>query len=249
MPMLSATAVVVLTGAFGGGFVSGLAGFGTGLVALGIWLHVLEPALAVTLVVICSVVSQAQTISTVWHAIDRGRVWPIILAGLAGVPVGVQLLEHLDPIAFRLAVGVLLLGFSGFLLFGNLQPRLAWGGRPADAVVGFAGGVLGGLAGLSGPLPTIWATLRGWSKDERRGVFQSYNFTILSAVLAWQAVSGGLTAELGQLVLVALPGTLAGSWLGASAYRRLSHRGFDRVVLGLLAVSGATLVWTSLSRV
>ncbi len=91
-----------------------------------------------------------------------------------------------------------------------------------------------------------WATLRGWSKDERRGVFQSFNFTILCAVLAWQAASGLLTVEAGKLALVALPGTLLGSWLGAAAYSRLSHRGFDRVVLGLLAFSGATLVWTSL---
>ena len=34
--MLSAAMLVVLGGAFAGGFVSGLAGFGTGLVALGI---------------------------------------------------------------------------------------------------------------------------------------------------------------------------------------------------------------------
>lgn len=53
---------VVLLGAFAGGFVSGLAGFGTGLVALGIWLHVIDPRAAASLVVICSVVAQAQTI-------------------------------------------------------------------------------------------------------------------------------------------------------------------------------------------
>ncbi|MFL5134444.1 MAG: hypothetical protein ACJ8C6_07810, partial [Microvirga sp.] len=60
-------AAFVLFGALAGGFVSGLAGFGTGLVALGIWLHVIEPRAAASLVVVCSVVSQAQTISTIWH--------------------------------------------------------------------------------------------------------------------------------------------------------------------------------------
>jgi hypothetical protein len=34
-----------------------------------------------------------------------------------------------------------------------------------DALVGFAGGILGGLAGLSGPLPTLWASVRGRGKD------------------------------------------------------------------------------------
>ena len=179
--MLTAAALVVLGGAFAGGFVSGLAGFGTGLVALGIWLHVLAPAPAATLVVICSVVSQVQTIPAIWHAIDRARVGPMLAAGLVGVPVGTRLLVHLDPGVFRLAMGVLLLTFSGFMLLGRVRAQVAWGGRVADGAVGFAGGILGGLAGLSGPLPTMWATLRGWGKDERRGVFQAFNLAVLSA--------------------------------------------------------------------
>lgn len=244
--MLTSAALVVLGGAFAGGFVSGLAGFGTGLVALGIWLHVLEPAPAATLVAVCSVVAQLQTIPTVWHAIDRARVWPFLAAGLLGVPVGTRLLAFLDPGALRLGMGVLLLAFSGFMLLGRVRVQVAWGGRAADAVVGFAGGVLGGLAGLSGPLPTVWAALRGWGKDERRGVFQSFNPTVLAAAVASHAASGLLTAGLGRLVLLALPGTLAGAWLGARAYRRLSDRRFHEVVLILLGASGLTLIWTSL---
>ena len=244
--MLTATALVVLGGAFAGGFVSGLAGFGTGLVALGIWLHVIAPAPAATLVALCSVFAQAQTLPAVWHAIDRARVWPMIVAGLLGVPAGTRLLAHLDPHTFRLGLGILLLVFSGVLLAGRARMHVAWGGRGADALVGFAGSVLGGLAGLSGPLPTLWATLRGWSKDERRGVFQAFNLAVLAATLVSHAISGLLTAEVGRLALVALPGTFAGAWLGARVYRRLSDRRFHEVVLGLLGLSGLTLVWTSL---
>jgi uncharacterized membrane protein YfcA len=239
--------LVVLGGALAGGFVSGLAGFGTGLIALGIWLYVLEPASAGTLVVLCSVVSQIRTIRTVWHAIDRIRVLPMLGAGLVGVPLGARLLApHVDADAFRLGVGVLLLTFSAFMLLGRFQPRVAWGGRAADAAVGFAAGILGGLAGLSGLLPTIWAALRGWGKDERRAVFQTFNLTILGAALAWHAASGRLTIRLAWLAAIALPGTLAGAWLGVRAYSRFSDRRFHEVVLGLLGVSGLTLVWTSL---
>lgn len=39
---------MVLAGAFAGGFVTSLAGFGTGLVVLGIWLHFTHPAPAPT---------------------------------------------------------------------------------------------------------------------------------------------------------------------------------------------------------
>ena len=47
--------MLLFVGALAGGFVSGLAGFGTALMALGIWLYVLPPAVAVPLVLICSV--------------------------------------------------------------------------------------------------------------------------------------------------------------------------------------------------
>lgn len=237
--------LVILGGALAGGFVTGLAGFGTGLVALGIWLHVVAPAPAAALVMICSVVAQAQTIPTIWHAIDRARVAPMLAAGLVGVPIGTRLLAHVDPQTFRLATGLLLLAFSGFMLLGRARPQMQWGGRVADGAVGLAGGILGGLAGLSGPLPTMWATLRGWSKDERRGVFQAFNLAVLGAAFLSQAVSGMVGAELGRLTLIALPGTLIGAWLGAHAYRRLSDKRFHEIVLALLCISGLTLVWSS----
>ncbi len=244
--MLTTTAAVVLVGAFLGGLVSGLAGFGTGLTVLGVWLYVLEPAAAGSLVIICSVVSQLQTIPAIWHAIDFSRLWPMLVAGVLGVPIGTALLAHVDPPAFRLGMGCLLLLYSGFMLLGRFGPRIAWGGRAADSAVGLAGGMLGGLAGLSGALPIIWATMRGWGKDERRGVFQAFNLTVLGAALLSHGLSGLLTADVGRLALIALPGTMGGAWLGARAYRRLSDRRFHAVVLVLLMLSGASLVWTSL---
>lgn len=239
-------AMVVFAGAFAGGFVTGLAGFGTALVALGFWLYVISPVAAATLVAICSVVAQAQNLPAVWHAVDRNRVGPMIAAGLLGVPVGTLLLSRVDPHVFRLTLGVLLIAFSGFMLLGRHQPRVAWGGRVADGAVGFAGGILGGFAGLSGPLPTVWATLRGWSKDERRGVFQVFNLAILAAVVVWHGVRGLLTVEVMWLAAVALPGTVLGAWLGVRAYLRLSDRHFQTLVLCLLALSGVALVWANI---
>lgn len=239
------TALVVLAGGFVGGFVSGLAGFGTGLVGLGLWLQVLPPVPASVLVVVCSVASQAQTIPVIWHAIDRARLWPMLAAGLVGVPVGAHLLADVDPAVFRLCVGLFLVGFSLFMLLVRVRRRLVWGGRLADAAVGLAGGVLGGLAGLSGPLPTVWATLRGWGKDERRSVFQTFNLVILLAALVSYVATGVLGRSIGWLLLVALPGTVVGSWIGVRAYGVLSDRVFHKVVLVLLLLSGMILVWGS----
>jgi uncharacterized membrane protein YfcA len=155
---------------------------------------------------------------------------------------------NLDPNWFRFGIGIVLLVFSTVMLRGRPARPIMKGGRTADAIVGFGGGVLGGLGGLSGPLPTMWATLRAWGKDQRRSVFQSFNLTILVAALVIHALSGMLTAELWRLVLIALPGTFLGAWLGARLYRRLSDARFHTLILLLLGTSGAMLIATSAAR-
>jgi uncharacterized membrane protein YfcA len=246
--MSTAALVLLFLGAFAGGFVSGLAGFGTGLMALGIWLYVLPPAIAVPLVLICSIVAQTSTLLAFRRSIDFTLVWPFLIGGLAGVPLGTLLIAYADPNIFKLSVGVLLLVFPTLLYFNRTPMALRFGGRTADAIVGFAGGILGGLAGLSGPLPTLWASVRGWGKDERRGVFQTFNWTVLTAAFCLQAGTGFITWEVAWLALLALPATLIGAWIGARTYHALSDQNFHDVVLGLLFLSGAGLVWTSLGQ-
>jgi uncharacterized membrane protein YfcA len=89
--------------------------------------------------------------------------------------------------------------------------------------------------------------VRGWGKDERRGIFQTFNWTVLSAALCLQAGTGLITREVLWLAMVALPGTLLGAWLGARSYRALSDRNFRDVVLALLFLSGLGLVWSSIA--
>jgi uncharacterized membrane protein YfcA len=238
---------LLLFGALAGGFVSGLAGFGTALMALGVWLYVLPPPVAVPLVLISSVIGQTSTLPSMWRSFDFSLVWPFLLGGVAGVPIGAVLVAHADPEAFRLAAGVFLLVFPAALYFSTPM-ALHFGGRIADAAIGLAGGILGGLAGLSGPLPILWANLRGWGKDERRGVFQIFNWTILAIALGLQVAEGLVRQDVLRLALLTTPATLLGAFLGARLYQVLSDRNFRDVVLGLLFLSGAGLIWSSLTR-
>jgi uncharacterized protein len=238
--------IYVLAGALAGGFVNGLTGMGTGMTALPIWAHVLPPALASPLTVACSIVSQLQTLPAIWHAIEPRRVLPFVAGGLLGVPFGVVMLPMVEAATFKTAVGALLVAACLFLLLHRKRGEWSGGGRAADAGVGLAGGVLGGLAGLSGILPTLWTELRGWEKDKRRAVLQGYNISVLVFALVSQAISGFLTAELGKVLLVALPGTILGAWLGRRLYGRLDTARFSRVVLVLLTFGGVVLVATGL---
>jgi len=237
---------LLFAGALAGGFVSGLAGFGTALMTLGIWLYLMPPALEVPLVLICSVVRQTATLPSMWRTFDLSLIWPFLIGGLAGVPLGTILIAHADPQNFKLTVGVFLLVFPLALYFQRTPTAFRFGGRLADGAIGFAGGILGGLAGLSGPLPILWASVRGWGKDERRGIFQIFNWTVLVAALGLQLASGLVDRQVTWLALLALPGTIVGASLGARVYHGLSDKNFRDVVLVLLFLSGAGLVWSSL---
>ncbi len=236
---------LILAGALAGGYVSGLTGFGTGLAALAFWLHAVPPVIAAPLVVICSIIGQVQTLPAIWHAVVWRRVLPFIIGGLIGVPLGTALLAMVSLQDFKLFVGGMLIIYCSFMLLRRNTPVVSWGGNLADGIIGLGGGIMGGLAGLSGPLPTIWAGLRGWGKDEKRGVFQTFNLSILLFAAASQAFSGYMTADVGRFTLVALPGTMIGAWLGRKTYNRLGDSRFNQVVLMLLLLSGVSIVVTT----
>ena len=244
--MTHAVLGLVFLGAFAGGLVNGLTGFGTGMTALPIWVNALPPLLASPLTVACSVVGQLQTLPAIWHAMDRRRLAPFVIGGVVGVPLGVALLPRIDAHAFRIFVGIVLIATCALLLVR--RRRFAWkgGGRMADAGIGAAGGVFGGLAGLSGILPTLWAELRGWEKDERRAVFQGYNLAILSFAFVAQAGAGFLDARVGLLLVVALPGTAMGAFIGRRIYSRLDTQRFAKIVLAVLLAGGVGIIVTAL---
>jgi uncharacterized membrane protein YfcA len=145
----------------------------------------------------------------------------------------------------KFGVGAVVTIYCAIMLFGRLRPTLHWGGRIADGLVGLTGGILGGLAGLSGSTTTIWASLRGWSKDARRAIFQGFNLSILAVSLMAHAAAGLVNAELGRAALFALPCTLIGAFIGQRIYRRLDDHRYDRLVLAILLVAGLTLLWSS----
>jgi len=241
------TTGVIVLGALCGGFVTGLAGFGTGLTALAFWLHVVDPVVAAALVVACSVVGQAQSLYTVRRAITWGRAWPFLAGGILGVPLGAASLHMIAPQTLKGLLGILLVAYTGMMLGLRRLPTIVWGGKAADGLIGFGGGALGGLAGLSGPLPTIWCGLRGWSADAQRAVYQPFNLIILAIVLCTYITQGAMTGEIWELIFMCTPATILGTFLGIRTYGRVNDRQFRVLVLWLLLVSGMVLAASNLT--
>ena len=232
---------IVWLGAFVGALAAGGAGFAFALAASSIWLHALDPVRTTMLVVTCGTLLHVTLVWPMRRTIEPARFGPFALGGLIGIPVGVLLLTHADVSRVKLALGVFLCLYGTYALFAPRLPHVARGGRPADAAVGFLGGLLGGLGGYSGVLPTIWTQLRGWPKERARGVYQPF---ILMAHAATLATLGTVALDGAGLILVlaALPALGVGAWLGWRVYGRLDEARFKRVLAVLLLLSGVALV-------
>ncbi|MCJ2137647.1 sulfite exporter TauE/SafE family protein [Methylobacterium sp. J-026] len=241
--------LVVGLGAAVAGFVQGLSGFAFGLVALSFWAWVIDPQLAAILAVAGSLTGQIVAAVTVRRGFDRARLAPFLLGGLAGVPLGVLLLPHLNADWFKLVLGALLVLWCPAMLLARDLPRIDAGGRLADAAVGLSGGLLGGLGGFTGALPTLWCVLRGYERDTQRAIIQNFNLAMLAVTMTVYLGSGLVTRAALPMLAVVLPAMLIPVLLGTRAYVGLSETGFRRLVLGLLTVSGITLLAAALPRV
>src|SRR6266852_1125192 len=233
---------IFLLATFIGGVTSGLSGFAMGMVLSGIWLHIITPIQTTTLIVGCGLITQGYSIWKLRHALSWRNVAPFIISSAIGVPIGAMLLAHINPAHLRTGVGLVLLLYSIYYL---ARPALkpVQGGVPADIVIGFLNGLLGGLTGLVGIVVVIWCQLRGWPKDVQRAVFQPVIITTSAMTAVWLGASGAVTAETVKLFLLGLPMLLAGTWVGMRLYGRLDEAGFRRVVLVLLLLSGIFLVF------
>jgi uncharacterized membrane protein YfcA len=125
-------------------------------------------------------------------------------------------------------------------------PVVLGGGRLADSVAGFGGGLLGGMASVSGPIPVIWVQLRGWNMLAQRGVNQPFNMSVLAFSLVTAGLAGFLDRTFLIWAAITLPITLIGAHIGLHLYGRIDDRQFRWIILGLLGLSGATLIGTSL---
>ena len=238
--------LVVALGAIVAGFVQGLSGFAFGLVALSFWAWVLDPRLAATLSVFGALTGQLLAAFTVRRGFNLKTLLPFVLGGLAGIPLGVYLLPLLDMNWLKAILGTLLVLWCPAMLLSRRLPRVTAGGRAADGVVGFAGGIMGGLGGFTGTLPTLWCTLRGYERDVQRSVVQNFNLSMLLVTMGTYVGTGIVTREMLPMFAIVAPAMLIPTLLGTRVYIGISDLRFRQIVLSLLTVSGIALLASSL---
>ena len=235
-------------GAMVAGFVQGLSGFAFGMVSMSIWAWTIEPRLAAAMSVFGGLTGQIVAALSVRRGFDLRLLLPFLVGGLAGIPLGVWLLPHLDPQLFKAALGLLLATWCPTMLMARNLPRITVGGRFADGLAGAVGGVMGGLGGFTGAVPTLWCTLRGFDKDVQRAIIQNFNLGMLLVTMGTYAATGMITHDMLPMFAVVGPAMLIPTLIGTRLYLGITEATFRKLVLGLLTVSGVALLASSLPR-
>ena len=234
---------IILTGAFLAAFVAGAAGFGDALVAAAIWLQFFSPAEIVPVIVACFFVMHIVMLIKMRKHLDFRHLLPFLIGGAVGVPMGAQLLKLVEPHTFKLFAGAGLIAYGTIMLMLTNLSVIAWGGKILNAGVGWIGGVLGGFAGLSGFVPAIWCTQRGWSREQTRGVSQPYIMTMHGMAFGWMASGGLVTSLTGSRFMIAMPAVAVGAWLGVRLYGQFDEKRFRQCVLVMLVIAGTLLLF------
>ncbi len=168
----------------------------------------------------------------------------LIIGGLTGVPFAVYLLQHTETHVLRAGFGAVVALYAGYTLF---RPTLTYirqmENRGRNALVGFGGGLIGGLTAMPGALPTIWCDMHGVPKNQQRGLVQPFIAAMQIFALALMFSRSSLSSKLIVDFVVSLPALAAGAALGIAMFRSVNERAFRRIILLILFLSGLSLLF------
>ena len=237
--LVAAAGIVVL-----GGTVSGVTGFGFGLVIIPILLTIFPPATVVAVNRVLGFVTGVVILGQDHRHVERGVVARIIPWATIGLVGGVAVLTRVDATVIRLLAGAVVIVFA--VLATGSRPIPGIGSRYAPAVAGAASGLLGTSIGMSGPPVVLLLTSRTMSPLVFRATITGY-FVVLDVVAITLLIRAGAFGwEEARIAAALLPFALVGRSMGRLLGTRVERERFRRLTLGLLIITGVSAVATAL---
>ncbi len=226
----------VCLAALAAGLIQGLSGFGSVLVALPLLVFFLDLRLAVPLVSIWGMTINLMLLKGLWRQVQMGRIVPLTLAALPGIPLGVYLLRQVPVRLLEFLLGAILIGFAAYFLLSRGRTRAL--GRGWEILAGFLSGCLGGSLAASGPPVIIYSALQPWGKDAIKATLTGYfalSGLIILAVQAWHRL---FTRTVLLYGVFSIPFIFLGVIVGLWFYRRLDTSRYRQVIIGLITLLG-----------
>lgn len=231
------TAIVL----FGAGFTQGLSGFGSVLLALPLLTLFLGIKSVVPLVAMAGLAMSLMLLLQLRRHLEWGRIRPLLLGTIPGIPAGILLLKKLDPGMMQWTLGAVLVayGLYGLLAGGRTQGIGDLWAYP----FGFLAGCFGGAFGASGPPVIVYTSMKPWDKDTIKGTLQGFFTANGALVVLSHGLSGLATPEVLRLFAVGLIPTLAGTLAGSYFYGKLGTETYKKIILGLLVLLGLFMAY------
>lgn len=224
------------------GFVQGMTGFGSALVAMPLLSLCIDVKTAVPLCVLNSVIITTFLVLRLKKHIVWRRVLPLCLSAIPGMVAGVRLLTQVSSRNLSVGLGVLLIAYSLYSLFTQIRPRSLH--RSWAYVAGFFSGAIGAAFSAGGPPAIIYVTLNDWEKDEIKAILSGFFLFNSYLIASIHAVSGMTTDAVLSLFLVSAPSVFLGTILGSLCYGRVRKALYLKVVFVFLAGMGTMMIVT-----
>ncbi len=236
MEMLAASAIVMLAA-----ILHACTGFGFSVLATPFLLLVFDTAEAIQINIALSIMISVVLMPRLLPDIDKALLLRLLAGGILGAPLGILTYVHADPDHLRMAIGLLLLAFTFFVL-RKFRFRRSKG---RDVLTGAFSGAL--TSGLGMPGPPLMVYFSGAPIPPR--VLRSTTLTCFlitySISLALQIGVGSASGTVLRASLILAPATGAGVILGQMLFTRIDTAVFMRLIYGLLILTGLYLVVVS----
>lgn len=225
------------------GVAQAVSGFGSALVAVPLLALVTDPVSAVVAATTVGLSLAGFAVVEERAFVDRAVTWQLLLAGAAGMPLGLWLLTALSEQALTVLMAASVLVALALIVF-RVQIR---GGRPVTVASGAVSGVLLTSTGMNGPPLVLGLHLLDLAPQRFRATLQAVFCGHDALAVIGFVVVGTFSPDAAWLALGGVLGSVAGWKLGDLLFHRLTPAMFRRVlVVGLLA-SATSLLITALT--
>ncbi len=243
-PSLAVFAALALI-VFLAGTIRAFTGFGSGLVMAPTFSYFMSPSDVVAVMVLLNFVTTIQMLPGIWKHINWKLVMSISIPGVMGVPIGIALIQWLDPLLIRKMISILVATLAILMLVGWQYQGIRDTKR--DWAVGLFSGTLNGVAGVGGPPLVLYLiAAKDISPQVFRSFFMGYFAFIQIMTLTMMLLNGTLNmaqvAYTGSFLPVYILSTIVGTYLFNKALKNHAHL-VKRVALWfLLCVGVVTLI-------
>jgi uncharacterized membrane protein YfcA len=235
---------LVLVVGFVAGTVSGIVGTGATIILLPILVLAFGPREAVPIMAVVALMSNFAKITSWWKEIDWRACAAYALGGIPAAALGARTLLTLPEKAVDIALGLFFLAMipgRRWLTARNFKFGF-WHLAAAGAVIGFLTGIVVSTGPLSVPAFAAYGLVKGaFIATEAAGSLALY----ISKAATFRTF-GALPTDIVIKGLISGSSVMAGTYTARLIVDRLSVSTFQRLLDGVMAISGLALLWAAM---